>query len=272
MRETAMMSRLACVPLAVWLAACGSGGGFPDAPVPDTPPTARFSLSWTVIDQNSQPLACSRIAGQSMTVLAHNKAFVGGETQIFTCSSGMGESQDVYAGVYKFDFELSGTFGVLATAPAQNDVEIPAGETTALQPLVFQVDATGSLALKLATGVTGGNCASGAAIDAMSISVTRNRDGMCVPMTFDISAGATTSAGTYTTDCTTPADYTGGCIDSDQTLTVSNVPSDGYTFHVRGKKAANNCYTNDDNIQSPPLMQTLTRTLNLAKNMSIPSC
>jgi hypothetical protein len=264
---------------ALWLAAtsaCGSGGGFPDAPLPDTPPTATFSLSWSVIDQDSQPVSCARIAGQSMTVLAHNKAYDGGNTQIFSCSSGMGMSQDVYAGEFDLDFELSGTFGLLAKAPSQLAVDIPAGTTTALQPLVFQVEALGSLALKLATGASGGNCAAtasgGAGIDAMSISVTRNSDGACIPMTFDIAAGAATAAGTYATDCTTPADYTGGCIESDQVLSATNVPSDAYTVHVRGKIAATNCWINNDFMQVPPLQKTLTRTLNLAHDLVTPGC
>jgi hypothetical protein len=265
-------SRISGLGPVLLLAACGSGGGFPDAPAPDAAPVAKFSLSWSVIDQNSQPLPCSRIAGQSMTVLAHNKAFDGGIPEIFTCAGGMGTSQDVVAGTYRFDFELSGTFGVLATAPEQNDVELPADTVTPLMPLTFQVDATGTMALKLASGVTGGNCASGAGIDAVSISVNRASDNSCVDMSFDVSAGAANAAGIYATSCATPADYTGGCIDTDQTLTAANIPSDTYIVHVRGKKAANNCYVNDDTVQSPPLMKTLDRTLNLAKNMSLPGC
>ena len=75
------------------LASCGDAGGFPDAAVPDAPPTGTFSLTWTLIDHNSAPLACDRIAGQSMTVLAHNKAFEGGTTQIFSCNTGMGRAR-----------------------------------------------------------------------------------------------------------------------------------------------------------------------------------
>ena len=86
------------------LAACGGGGGFPDAKQIDAAPTGTFSATWSVIDQNSAPLACERISGQTMTVLAHNKAFDGGSTQIFTCGTGMGTSQAIIAGTYDFDF------------------------------------------------------------------------------------------------------------------------------------------------------------------------
>lgn len=257
-------------------AACGGGGGFPDAPLPDTPPTATFSLTWTVIDQNSQPLSCARIAGPSMTVLAHNKAYDGGNTQSFSCSTGMGQSQDVYAGEFELGFELSGVFGLLARAPAVNSIDVPAGTNTVVPPLVFQVEALGSLSLKLASNTSGGNCVAtgsgGAGIDATSISVTRNSDGMCIPMTFDVGAGATKAAGTYATDCTTPADYTGGCIESDQVLSVANVPSDAYTIHVRGKIASTSCWANNDFMQVPPLQKTLTRTLNLAHDLVTPGC
>ena len=254
-------------------AACGSGGGFPDAPPVDSPPTATFSLTWSVIDQNSQPVSCARIAGQSMTVLAHNKAYDGGNTQIFSCSSGMGQSQDVYAGEFDLNFELSGTFGLLARAPTVNSIDVPAGTNTPVPPLVFQVEALGSLALKLSSGASGGNCgatgAGGAGIDATSLSITRNSDGACVPITFTVGAGATKPAGTYATDCTTPADYVGGCIESDQVLSAANVPSDEYTIHVRGKIAATSCWANNDFMQVPPLQKTLTRTLNLAHD---PGC
>lgn len=257
-------------------AACGSGGGFPDAPRPDTPPTATFSLTWSVIDQNSQPLPCARIAGQSMTVLAHNKAFDGGNTEIFSCSSGMGQSQDVYAGEFDLAFELSGTFGLLATAPPVNSIEVPAGTNTPVPPLVFQVEALGSLAVKLSSGASGGNCgatgAGGAGIDATSVSVTRNSDGACVPIAFAVSAGATTAAGTYATDCTTPADYVGGCIESDQVLSAVNVPSDEYTIRVRGKVAGESCWVNNDFMQVPPLQKSLTRTFNLARDLVPPGC
>jgi hypothetical protein len=278
MRRT-MTLRFVLLPALCFAAtqvACGSGGGFPDAPLPDTPPTAQFSLSWSVIDQDSQPLACSRIGGPTMTVLAHNKAYDGGNAEAFSCSSGMGTSQAVYAGTFDLDFELSGVFGLLARAPSQLSVDIPVGSVTPLQPLVFQVEALGSLALKLSSGASGGNCAAagsgGAGITAVSISVTRNSDGTCIPMSFAVGAGASTAAGTYATDCTTPADYSGGCIESDQVLSVASVPSDAYTVHVRGKIATTNCWTNNDFIQVPPLQKTLTRTLNLAHDLVTPGC
>lgn len=257
--------------LFVLLAACGGGGGFPDAPAKDAPEVGTFSATWSVIDQNSQPLPCDRIGGQTMTVLVHNKAFDGGSTQIFTCSTGMGTSQAILAGTYKFDFELGGTVGLLAKSAAQDNVDIPANTTTPLSPLVFQVQATGALDLNLSSGNAGGNCENGAGIQGFTLSANHNSDATCEPLTLAISAGATKPAQTYTIDCTTPV-VTNYCIETDQQITVSNVPSDGYTVHIRGKVNGVDCYKNDDSIQVPPLDKTLTRTLNLARQTQITGC
>lgn len=249
------------------LAACGDAGGFPDAPLADTPPTGTFSLTWSVVDHESQPIACERIAAQSMTVLAHNKGFDGGSTQIFTCASGMGQSQAVFAGLYDLDFELSGTFGLLASGTKQTSVQVPAGTNTPLQPVTFQVKALGGMALKLSAGGSG-NCAGGAGIEQTSISFVRNSDSACQPVTFTISDGAMQSGGTYTATCPTPT-VIDKCIDADQVLTATDVPSDAYTIRVRGKIGGTDCWVNNDFLQVPPLDQTLTRTLNLAQT---PGC
>lgn len=253
------------------IAACGGGGGFPDAPGIDAAPVGTFSATWSVIDHNSQPLSCDRIAGQTMTVLVYNKGFDGGSTQIFTCNTGMGTSQAILAGNYKFDFELGGTFGLLARAGSQDNVAIPANMTTPLAPLVFQVQATGALALNVATGNAGGNCETGAAIQSFTITATRNSTAMCEPLTLNIAAGATKPARTYTVDCATPVE-TNYCIEADQQITVSGVPSDAYTLHIRGKINGKECWKNDDSIQVPPLDKTLTRTLNLAQQTQIGGC
>jgi len=253
------------------LAACGGGGGFPDAKEIDARPTGTFSATWSVVDQNSAPLSCDRIGGQTMTVLAHNTAFDGGSTQIFTCGTGMGTSQAMVAGNYTFDFELGGTVGLLATAPAQANVPIPAGVTTPLAPLTFQVQATGALELKLESGKAGGNCGvapGGAGIANVTITLNHTGDGTCAPIQLTISNGASQTGGAYMIDCTTPQTFS--CIENDQTITASGVSSDGYTIHVKGLNAATTpCWLNNDAIQVPPLDKTLQRTLNLTQQTTL---
>jgi hypothetical protein len=261
----------------VWfglLAACGGGGGFPDAKGIDAAPTGMFSATWSVVDQNNQPITCESIAAQTMTVLGHHKEFDGGSTQIFTCGTGMGTSQAIIAGNYDFSFELGGTFGdangVLTRATAQPNVAIPIGVTTPLAPLTFQVQATGAFELKLATGVTNGNCAAGAGIEGVTITMNHASDTSCAPIQLTISDGASQTGGTYMIDCVTPTTF--GCIDTDQTITASGIQSDGYTMHIKGYIGANACWINNDMIQVPPLDKTLTRTLNLALQTNTPGC
>lgn len=262
--------------LCLALAACGGGGGFPDAPVPEDVPSARgtFSVAWSLVDENNQPLSCERVAGQVVTVLAHNLAYMGGETHPFTCSTGMGESQGLVPGTYELDFELTSTFGLLARAPRQAPVEIRAGENTELAPLTFQVEAVGGLSLTLDTGKPGGNCgptsSGGAGIEQVAITLTHNSDGTCEPITLSISEGTTQPGGNYTINCASPVDRP--CIEEGQTITAMGVPSDAYTIRIRGKIGGTVCWSNMDSIQVPPLGQTLTRKLNLAHQSQTPGC
>jgi len=251
------------------LAACGGGGGFPDAREIDASvPNATFSLTWSVTDMAAAPVACDKIGATSVTVLAHNQAFDGGVPVAFTCNTGMGTSQKLAPGTWDFDFQLGSASGVIATVPGQHGVTLTNGQNTALAPLTFAVDPTGGLALTLQTNRAGGNCAAqpnGGGITSTTITLEHASDQSCAPVTFTISGG-----GTYTVDCANPA--VAGCIDANQTLTVTSVPSDGYTIHVKGYVGATQCWSNNDGLQVPAQAQTLTKTLNLAYATSTPGC
>lgn len=251
------------------LAACGGGGGFPDAkPIDSAPPTATFSLAWTVDDSASMPVDCDKIGATSVTVLAHNRAFDGGTTEVFTCATGSGTSQALPPGTYDLDFQLTSISGTLATSATQHGVVLTSGQNTPLMPITFTVDATGGLALMVATNKTDGNCAAptgGGGITSMQITLVRSSDLTCEPVTFMISGG-----GTYTVDCATPANA--GCIDQTQTLTVMGVPSDNYIIHVKGMIGAATCWTNNDSLQVPAQGMSLTKTLNLAYATGAPGC
>jgi hypothetical protein len=258
------------------LAACGGGGGFPDAPEPDTAgPTGTFSVTWSVVDQNSQPISCDRVSAQAMTVLAHNLAIEGGQTQIFSCKTGTGMSQGLAPGDYEMNFELSsGMFGTLAMGAKQAPIAITANANVELQPVTFQVQATGAIGLKLATNKAGGNCgaiaAGGAGISQTTITLNHNSDLSCEPITLSISDGATQAGGSYTINCNTPMTF--GCIENDQTITASGIPSDSYTIRVKGFVGGNACYLNADSIQVPPLNKPLLGTLNLGQQTQTPGC
>jgi hypothetical protein len=272
------------IPGLLVLAACGSGGGFPDArPIDAAIPGGTITLDWSVIDLGSQPVACDKIDAVSVTVLAHNRAFDGGLTQVFTCSTGTGTSQPMIPGTYDFDFELDAAAGTLpnntiqlATAASQHTIEITSGGNVRLSPIVFQLAATGGLSLALNSGKSGGNCglaaANGAGITSTTITLVHSSDQSCEPRTLSISASAITGApaSTYTVNCATP--MVGPCIETDQAITASGVPADAYTIHVRGMVGAAACWSNNDGLQVPPLDLVLQRQLNLGFATGTPGC
>jgi hypothetical protein len=250
--------------LGLW-AACGSGGGFPDArPIDARPPTGTFTLDWSVSDAMGQAITCDQVGGQTVTVLAHNRAFEGGETEPFICSTLMGQSPGLAPGIYDFMFELDASSGVLATAPGQFGIEIDSNQNVRLAPLAFSLDATGGMNLHLATNRAGGNCGvppNGGGITSTTLTLAHTSDSTCQPLTLQIAAGATKPASMYTINCTTPV--VGPCIESDQAITASGFAADSYQIHIKMNQAANVCWTNNDSIVVPPQSATLMRTLNL---------
>lgn len=251
---------------ALALVACGGGGGFPDAPPIDNPPAnGTLSFTWEIRDAGGDVIPCERVGALSMTATLHERSTVGGFTEPFSCNTGAGVAS-VAPGTYDVMFELDAPSGVIATATAASGLVVtPAGATVAPKA-TFMVDATGDLDLSFAAinpGGDGSNCAGGAGITSMTITLEDEADA-CTPVTFAVSAGASGTAGTYVVNCATPAVI--GCLHGDQHLTVSDVPSGSHQIHVRGLTADAECtWANDDIFAVPPLGATLTRTLNLAK-------
>jgi hypothetical protein len=95
-------------------------------------------------------------------------------------------------------------------------------------------------------GALAGNClpnsSDGAEIVGLEFSLKDGSD-TCVPATFDVAAGASGVAGTYTSDCTTPPAPL-ACIDADQVVTVNPIRSGPMTLTVVGQKTGPiNCYS-----------------------------
>ena len=268
-----LLAAVAAAPLLL-SAACGDGGGFPDAkPIDSPPPVGTFSLAWSVTDANAQPVTCDAIGAQAVTATLRNPDIEGGFTEVFSCASLTGTSPGIAPGMYRVDFDLNGATTVLATS-AQQMIEIKSGQNTALAPATFAVDATGALALTLNSNKPAGNCSTamgGAGITNMTVTLEKTSDLSCAPVQFAVSAGASGTAATYTVNCTTPA--TLPCLNADQALTVAGVASGGYRIHVRGRTAVpGDCYINDDTIPVPALGMTTTRALNLAIATGAPGC
>lgn len=265
----------------VLVAACGDGGGFPDAPPIDMPkPGGTFDLAWTLKDTSGNAITCDQIGAQAVTVYTHNRAVQGGSTEVFTCGTFKGTSQDLIPGTYDMDFELGGIggavgTGIIATSPKQMGIVIKSGENVTLSPLAFAVDATGGIKLNITANKPGGNCGSvgnnGAGITGMTLTLEHMVGGACEPVVFTIAPNATLPGGSYTVNCTAPT--VAPCIEADQQLSATGVKSDSYQLHVRGKIATADCWRNDDSMPVPPLGRDVIRTLNLgAAPSGTPGC
>ncbi len=220
-------------------------------------------MTWAVTDTNALAIPCSQVGGNFVTVTLRNRAVQGGSTEVFSCSSLMATSLLSFApGIYDLSFELGGTVGLLTTAPTATGIEFKNDQTAAVPPVTFAVDATGKMDLFVNSGVVGGNCAGGAGINNTTITLAHSGGGVCEPVTFNISAGATGVAGTYTVNCAAPVQA--GCINNDQKLSVPTLPSGGYQIQVKGKIGGTDCWTNTTNLTVPPLSKTLMQTLNLS--------
>lgn len=249
-------------------AGCGDEGGFPDAGVTPVIATGNVALTWSLTDLAGQPITCAQIGGTTVSMTLHSLDKIYGSADSFSCGNSPSVSAQADVGRYRVSAVLQGTNLVPVAGPEQTDVVITANQTTQLTPVTFQVDASGTLALKLAVPPLASAC--GAAPDGANINVhtltLQHSDGSCEPATFVRTKGGA-NVGSYTVNCTSPVATP--CIEADETLTATGLPSGPYTVHVRGLVGANTCWLNDDGLSVPAQSQLLSRTLNLAKQ---PGC
>ena len=142
-----------------------------------------------------------------MTVLAHNQAFDGGSTQMFTCATGMGTSQASRRAPTTSTSSCRGTFGVARDGAGADDVEITADQNTRSTPLTFQVEATGGARAQARDRQGGGNCAcrerGGTGIDGHDHADPQQRRRVRAADVHD-RRRRDQAGGTYTIDCATP--------------------------------------------------------------------
>lgn len=226
-----------------WLAACGDDASPFDAGTYDAElPAGSVSLTWSIADDGA-PKTCSEVAATTVTlaIVPDDQPF--GTTDVLSCSSGEGQIEDIAPGVYDITVTLAGTGGMLGEAVVYPNVTVAAGQDTPLGDAAFDVDAEGGFRFLISAGGQG-NCTptgdGGAGIDAMAIVLTRA--GACVEATFDIAAGASLPATTYTTSCTAPAP--GPCIAQDQEVSVAPVlPAGQYQMTITGQVGGLACWT-----------------------------
>jgi hypothetical protein len=227
--------------LILMVAACGDDTGPPDARRPDAPPPGgTVSLTWTITDEGA-PLTCAQVGSTlvSLTMVPQDQVF--GVTDAFSCASGGATSRTLAEGVYDISVSLG---GVDIDALRFDDVTVTAGQDTALGVAAFEVNAEGGFQFTISAGGQG-NCTAiaegGAGIDSMRIDL-ETFDGQCVPVTFDIAAGASQPASTYTTDCTAPAPHV--CIAQDQQVSVAPTVATGtYRMSITGTVQGADCWS-----------------------------
>lgn len=251
-------------------AGCNGGGFPPDAGIDSPAAVGAFSLAWTITDTGGNPITCDQIGATTVAITLQSLDRVFGAAESFSCGNNPSTSPALPIGHYTVSIELHGTGLDPVVAARQDGVLISENKTTALAPVTFAVNAAGNVALQLAPPVPlTSNCGApptGAGITGETITLEHAGDG-CLPITFTRTKGGQ-AVGTYTVNCAAPNVV--GCIENDETLSATNVPSGPYTIHIRGKIGATDCFTNDDSLPVPAQGKSLTRTLNLAATK--PSC
>src|SRR3954466_4634360 len=137
------------IGLATWSGCEGcSGGGF-DADGPDLAgAVGRFSLRWSVADQETgAPVSCDQLdANASVFVQAVRDG--SGAVESFACRNLQGTSMTpLFPGTYSFRYELHVGGATIATASGPSGVVVGPGQEVELEAIRFQVDAHGRMEL-----------------------------------------------------------------------------------------------------------------------------
>ena len=120
------------------LAACGSGGGVPDAAQIDGPGIGEFSVSWSLVDGNMQPITCDQAGATGVLTTIKDQTTDALFSSTFACPLGSAVSGALTASTYELHFSLLGANGTLATASPQT-VMLTADHPTQLAPIQFEV-------------------------------------------------------------------------------------------------------------------------------------
>lgn len=137
-----MIRRLAA--LSFVLGACGSGGGFIDAPAPPPPPDpGTLSVAWMLTDASGNPKKCTDVNATMVFVDLKDSttgASAGASfSATFACGLAEGISGALPASTYDIRFFLTGSQGQLASATPQTGIVIQPDMTTKLMPVTFIV-------------------------------------------------------------------------------------------------------------------------------------
>jgi hypothetical protein len=158
----------------------------------------------------------------------------------FSCSGGQATSRQFSPGTYDLTIDLraSGSRSLIAEKVRLTDIVIVDGGVATLPAQTFVVAPVGGFTFLLNGNAAAGNCETvalgGAGIVGFEFAV-EDASNTCVAATFDVAAGATGTATSYTSDCTTPPAPL-GCINADQLVTVNPIKSGPLELTVTGQK------------------------------------
>ena len=235
-----------CVALMVAGAAgCGEDDPVVDAgPLFDAPPeVGTLSLSWAIEDSGN-PLLCDQVGGLSVRVTATPQDGGFATPEAFGCDALSGTSSPIDSGIYNVEIVLVASGGQALSPPETIlSVEIVTGQNSDLGSFVFPVVPRGSVLFVIDAQAVAGNCDTeangGAEISEVLIEVL-DAQGACVPATIAIAAGANLPEGTYSSDCA-GARY--ACIDTDQQISIADVPSGTASLNIVGYRGVDACYS-----------------------------
>lgn len=221
------------------VASCGDDGGVIDASPVDAPaPTGAFSLAWSLSDGNSA-ITCAKVAASSLSVSLVKQGGFGGMVDVFACSGGEATSRAFTPGTYDLTIDLraSGNRSLISAPVVIRDFEIVAGEVVAVPEQTFVVAPTGGFTFMADAQATAGNCdltLDGAGILSLAFDL-KDETNTCVPATYDVAAGTSGTATSYTNDCNAPPAFR-GCLNADQLVTVNPIGSGPLVLTITGKK------------------------------------
>ncbi len=249
------------------LASCGDDGGPADAaPVDALPAAGTFSLAWSISD-GTNALTCDDVGAISLSVTVIKQGSSGGSVDAFACESGTAVSRQFAPGTYNMTIDLraSGSRSLIAAPVQVRDIEIVVDGVTPLPDQSFVIAPTGGFSFMVDAQATAGNCEtvdnSGAGIVGFEFALKDETDA-CVAATFDVAAGASGAAGSYTSVCPTPG-AAHACIDADQLVTVNPIESGPLVLTVTGHKDGPiDCYDRVSNFTvAGAMLQTELGTL-----------
>jgi hypothetical protein len=132
--------RLAALAFVFGSGACGSGGGFIDAPQPPPQPDpGTLSVTWKLTDANGNAMMCSQVNATTVVVDPKDSTTGSSFSASFACGLGEAISGSLPAATYDIRFYLTNSQGQLASATAQMGVVIQPDMTTKLMPVTFIV-------------------------------------------------------------------------------------------------------------------------------------